>query len=105
MHTHSGAKRYQPKYKANVAKFNCIVSNQGYIAFISGPHPGAMSDTTLARLYRPVLKNNDTLLGDKAYESIPNVLPPIKGENLPLNSLNLIVSQTGDRFILSSLKT
>ena len=40
--------RYQPKYERSVVKYNVIVAHTGHIAFISGGHLRAMSDTTLA---------------------------------------------------------
>ena len=45
--------RYQPKYKAYVVKFQAYVSHLGLFGFVSGPHPGACSDATLARRYHP----------------------------------------------------
>ena len=74
----SGAHLYQPKYKHSVVKFNAIVTHLGLCAYISGPHPGAMSDTTIARKYRPGLSATHTLLGDLAYLSVPNCLTPFK---------------------------
>ena len=75
--------RYQPKYKAHVVKFQAITSHLGFICFLSGPHPGAMSDTTLARVYRPSLQPDDTILADLAYLSVPNCLTPFKKPNKP----------------------
>ena len=71
--TLSGPGRYHPKYQCHCVKFNAILTLTGLFAYVSGPHPGAMSDTTIARLQR-----SDTLLGDKAYISVPNCLVPIK---------------------------
>lgn len=86
-----GRGRYQPKYKAPVVKFQGITSHLGFIGFISGPHPGAMSDTTLARLYRPPLGPSDTILADLAYLSVPNCLTPFKkpptGHDLDVDAL------------------
>ena len=50
---------FQPKYKKFVVKLQSITSHLGAAAYISGPHPGAMSDTTLARKYIPHLHNTD----------------------------------------------
>ena len=75
--TLAGTRRYQPKYKSNCVKFNAIVTLQGLFAFVSGPHPGSMSDTVIARMYRPQLGRGITLLGDKANISVPNCLVPI----------------------------
>eukprot|EP00667_Euglena_gracilis_P029445 EG_transcript_39061 len=81
-----GPHRYQPKYSHSVVKFQCVVTHLGFLAFLSGPHPGAMSDTTLFRQYRPNLPllglQDHYLLADLAYLSVPNSLPPIKGNNL-----------------------
>ena len=74
----SGRGRYQPKYKNAVVKFQGITTHMGLFAYVSGPHPGQMSDTTLARKYRPLLRASDTLLADLAYLSVPNCLPPVK---------------------------
>ena len=50
----------------------------GLFAYASGPHPGQMSDTTLARKYRPLLHGSDTLLADLAYLSVPYCHPQVK---------------------------
>lgn len=73
-----GPHRNQPKYKANVFKFQAYVSHLGFIGFLSGPHPGAFSDTTLARHYHP--RGQRTYLADLAYVSVPFCLPPHKGD-------------------------
>ena len=78
IHVQQGQGRFQPKYKKAVVKFQVIISHIGSIAFVSGPHPGAMSDTTLARIYRPVLRPRDQLLADLAYMSVPKCLRPFK---------------------------
>ena len=70
----SGRGRYQPKYKNAVVKCQGITTHMGLFAYVSGPHPGQMSDTTLARKYRPLLRASDTLLADLAYLSVPNCL-------------------------------
>lgn len=84
---HRGRSRYQPKYAGNVAKFQAICSHLGMFCFLSGPHPGAMSDTTLARVYRPDYEALDLRacywLADLAYISVPHMLPPFKGEQTP----------------------
>jgi hypothetical protein len=77
----SAPHRYQPKYERNVVKYNVIVCHTGHIAYLSGGHPGAMSDTTLARSYIPPLLPTDTLLADLAYVSVPHCLTPIKKPN------------------------
>ena len=41
---------YITKYEHSVVQFNAIVTHLGLCAYISGPHPGAMSDTTLCPL-------------------------------------------------------
>eukprot|EP00667_Euglena_gracilis_P016854 EG_transcript_17674 len=83
----NGPNRYQPKYKSCVVKFQGAVSNLGLLAFLSGPHPGAMSDTTLARNYVPPYASygleNCYLLADLAYTSLPHLLPPYKGIQTP----------------------
>jgi hypothetical protein len=71
---------YQPKYKHHVVKFQGIINHLGFFCFVSGPHPGAMSDTTLARLYRPHFQPHWTILGDLAYLSVPNCLTPFKNQ-------------------------
>ena len=45
--------RYQPKHKNAVAKFQGITTHMGLFAYVSGPHPGQMSDTTLAQKWLP----------------------------------------------------
>ena len=70
--------RYQPKYERSVVKYNVVVSHTGHVVFVSGGHPGAMSDTTLARKYSPALRESDVILADLAYISIPHCLTPIK---------------------------
>ena len=77
----SGKGRFQPKYKASVVKFQGITNHLGLFAFISGPHPGAMSDTTLARMYRPNLTPTDVILADLAYLSVPNCSTLFKKAN------------------------
>ena len=81
---HRGRSRYQPKYAGNVCKFQATCSHLGMFCFLSGPHPGAMSDTTLARLYRPNYAayglQSCYWLADLAYISVPQMLPPFKGE-------------------------
>ena len=83
--------RYQPKYERSVVKYNVVVSHTGHVVFVSGGHPGAMSDTTLARKYSPALRESDIILADLAYVSIPHCLTPIKicTEDLLLINLNL----------------
>ena len=51
-------------------------------AFVSGPHPGAFSDTTLPRHCRPALRPDMTILADLAYMSVPNCLTPIKADHV-----------------------
>ena len=70
--------RYQPKYKAAVLKMQAYVSHLGMFGFISGPHPGAASDTTTARRYHP--EGDFTFLADLAYISVPHCLPPYGAE-------------------------
>ena len=72
------SRRYQPKYKANVVQFNAMVTLQRLFAYFSRPHPGSLPDTTIARSYRPTFQPSETVLGDKAYISVPNCLVPIK---------------------------
>ena len=85
IHIAQGPSRYQPKYAGNVAKFQAFLSHLGLYAYLSGPHPGAMSDATLSRLYRPNLGlyglQSCYFLADLPYISIPNMLPPFKGVN------------------------
>ena len=64
-----------PKYKNAVVKFEGITTHMGLFAYVSGPHLGRMSDTTLAQKYRPLLRASDTLLADLAYLSVPNAYP------------------------------
>ena len=71
--------RNQPKYKHAVVKFQSYVSHLGMHGYLSGPHPGAASDTTTARRYHPV--GNYTFLADLAYISVPHCLPPF-GEDM-----------------------
>jgi hypothetical protein len=78
-----GANRYQPKYKHYVVKFQGVTNHLGFFAYLSGPHPGAMSDTTLARIWRLALSAWQTLLGDLAYLSVPNCLTPFKNPQEP----------------------
>ena len=54
--TLAAPRRYQPKYGCYCVKFNAVVSFQGLFSYLSGPHPGSMSDTTIARMYRPALQ-------------------------------------------------
>ena len=77
-----GPHRYQPKYKGYVTKWQGIVSFLGMFAVVSGPHPGAFSDTTLARHCRPALRPDMTILADLAYMSVPNCLTPIKADHV-----------------------
>lgn len=70
--------RYQPKYESPVLKFQGMVNHIGLICFVSGPHLGSMSDTTLARLHRPPFNCKECVLADLAYESVPNMLTPFK---------------------------
>ena len=78
--TNSAPHFYQPKYKKSVVKFQAVVSHLGLLAFLTGPHPGAMSDTTLAKQYPPPYAQHGLqrsfVLGDLAYISVPHVLPP-----------------------------
>ena len=78
-----GFGRYQPKYSGNVVKFQAIVSHQGLLAWLTGPHPGAMSDTTIARRCSPPWTLfglvHDYVLADLAYLSVPHMLTPFKG--------------------------
>ena len=76
--TLAGDRRYQPKYQCHCVKFNAVLTFQGLFAYLSGPHPGAESDTTLARTFRPGFLPHESLLGDKAYISVPNCVVPIK---------------------------
>lgn len=69
---------YSGKYKAPVWKVQVVVNNLGQVAYVSGPHKGSMSDTRLARIFPSPTPPGRYLLGDKAYISIPGVLPPIK---------------------------
>jgi hypothetical protein len=62
--TLAGPKRYQPKYKGNVAKFSAVVTHLGAVAQVSGPHPGAMSDPIIFRRHPPKLQPTDCLLGE-----------------------------------------
>ena len=72
--------RYQPKYAAAVVKFQVLTTFIGQVAYANGPHQGAMSDTTLARLHRPQFTEKEFVLADLAYESVPNMLTPFKNK-------------------------
>ena len=84
IHAPRGQSRFQPKFYKNVVKFQDIVSHLDLLRFFSGPHPGAMSDTTPARIYRPPYAllgfANYYLLAEFAYLSVPHMLPPFKGD-------------------------
>lgn len=76
--TYEGEGRYAPKYKSPVMKFQIVITNLGFVSFLSGPHHGSASDTTLCRTYPPALRMGQYLLGDKAYISVNGCLPPLK---------------------------
>ena len=78
---YDGPHRYAPKYKAPVMKFQVATTNLGFVMFLSGPHIGSHSDTTIYRQFPPPLQGDHYLLGDKAYISVPKCVPPIKQNN------------------------
>ena len=78
---YAGNGLFAGKYKQSVVKFQLVVTNQGMVSYLSGPHRGRESDTTIYRQFPPPLLGNSYLLGDKAYISCPKVLPPVKNNN------------------------
>ena len=62
-------------------KIQVVINNLGQVAFVSGPHKGRESDTSLARAFPSPTPPGRYVLGDKAYVSVPRVLPPIKENN------------------------
>lgn len=78
---YDGPRRYAPKYKAPVMKFQVATTHLGFVMYLSGPHVGADSDTKIFRDCTPPLPGQSYLLGDKAYISLPKCLPPIKQNN------------------------
>ena len=85
MKVYAGDGLFAGKYKMSVVKFQLVCTNQGMVSYLSGPHKGRESDTTLFRLFPPPLRGRAYLLGDKAYVSCPRVLPPIKNNNRRFN--------------------
>lgn len=78
---YDGHRRYAAKYKAPVMKFQVAITHLGFVMYLSGPHLGADSDTTIFRRFTPTLPSHAYVLGDKAYISLPKCLPPIKENN------------------------
>ena len=57
------------KYHAHVAKFQLVSDLNGDIAWVSGPHYGSTSDSTLWGWYQPAwLQPSDIVLADIVFE-------------------------------------
>ena len=78
---YQGPGLYSGKYGMPVYKFQVTCTNLGAIAEVSGPYKGAKNDTKIFRASQPQLPPGAYLLADKAYISVPHLLPPIKENN------------------------
>lgn len=59
-----GKGRFQPKYKSAAEKFQCVVSNLGLLAHLTGPHPHMQIRRLVNRIPCPpsMLQTNSTCL-------------------------------------------
>jgi len=69
---------YNPKYKACVVKIQLVISFLGHIIYFSGPHLGITPDCKIWHENRPILEDDEWILGDGAYVAEAQILSPFR---------------------------